>query len=151
MKPLIILCAISILSLLSIRMVLGKYDFAFSARIGMSAMLLFTALGHFMFTNGMAMMIPNFVPFKKEIIYFTAIIEILAAIGLHISYIRPLTAWLLILFFLMILPTNIKACIEHINYQKGTYDGNGLMYLWFRIPLQILFIAWVYISSLQSQ
>ncbi|NQX80504.1 MAG: hypothetical protein HRT66_00715 [Flavobacteriaceae bacterium] len=149
MKQLIILVITFIISLFIVKIIKGKYDLAFSARIAMSVMLLFTALGHFMFADSMAMMVPDFISFKKEIVYLTAIIEIMAALGLHISQIRPLTAWLLILFFILLLPANIKASIEQINYQKGTYDGNGLMYLWFRIPLQILFIVWVYLCSLK--
>ncbi|WP_308990525.1 hypothetical protein QLS71_003470 [Mariniflexile litorale] len=38
-------------------------------------MLLFTALGYFIFTNGMTLMLPNIIPFKKEMVYFTAFIE----------------------------------------------------------------------------
>lgn len=149
MKPLIVLILVFMISIFTIKLINQQYNLALSARIGMSVMLLFTALGHFIYTDGMAMMIPSFIPLKKEMVYLTAYIEILSAIGLHITNIRTLTAWLLILFFLIILPANIKASIEQLNYQKGTYNGNGLQYLWFRIPLQILFIIWVYICSLK--
>ncbi len=115
----------------------------------MSVMLLFTAMGHFIFTKGMAMMIPDFIPFKTEMVYLTGIIEIVAAIGLLIPALRVLTAWLLILFFVLLLPSNISAAIKHIDIEKGTLNGSGLNYLWFRIPLQILFIVWTYISSIR--
>lgn len=107
----------------------------------MAALLLFTSIGHFMFTKGMAMMLPDFLPFKTGVVYLTGIIEIVAAIGLLIPRFSVLTAWLLILFFILILPSNIKTAIEHIDMYKATYDGDGLSYLWFRIPLQMLFIA----------
>jgi hypothetical protein len=42
------------------------------------------------------------------------------------------------------LPANIKAAINNINYQTGALNGNGPSYLWFRIPLQLFFIFWVY-------
>ena len=95
------------------------------------------------------MMLPDFIPFKSETVYLTGIIEIAAAIGLFIPNFRMVTAWLLIAFFILILPANIYATIKHIDYQKGTFDGNGLTYLWFRIPLQILFIIWTYFSSIK--
>ncbi|MDG1334084.1 MAG: hypothetical protein P8P74_17240 [Crocinitomicaceae bacterium] len=149
MKPLIVLIAVFAISLLTLKLINGKFEFDLSARIGFSVMLLFTALGHFLFPEGMALMVPDFIPYKKEMVYFTALIEIAGAIGLHVSQIRPLTGWLLILFFIAILPSNIKASIDHLDYQTGNYNGSGLTYLWFRIPLQILFIIWVYVSSIK--
>ena len=150
MKPFILFVVVSVLSLFALKIMYGRYDLRYSVRIGMSIMLLFTALGHFLFPDGMAMMIPEFIPFKKELIYFTAIIEIVGAIGLHIPQFRLLTSWLLIVFFVLLLPANIKASISHLNYQNGTFDGPGITYLWFRIPLQILFILSIYFSSIKK-
>jgi uncharacterized membrane protein len=150
MKPLLILVSVFAISLLAIKMFRGSNEFALSARIAMSAMLVFTAMGHFAFTKGMAMMLPSFVPYKTEAIYLTGIIEIIAAIGLLSPNFRVMTAWLLIVFFILVLPANIYAAIKNIDYQKGTFDGNGVTYLWFRIPLQILFIAWTYLSSIKD-
>lgn len=149
MKPLIVLFIVFLGALYILKIIHGTNDIYFSARIAMTAMLLFTALGHFLYTDGMMMMIPNFIPFKKEVVYSTAIIEVFAAVGLHIPQLRPIIAWLLIIFFILILPANMKASIEQLNYQTGVYDGKGPTYLWFRIPLQILFILWVYISSIK--
>ena len=149
MKPLIVLLVTFILSLIILKLSRNKYDLALSARIAMSVMLIFTAVGHFVFTQGMAMMIPDFIPFKNEMVYFTGIIEIAAAIGLHVPKYRILSAWLLIVFFILILPGNIRAAIQHIDYQKGNFEGSGPVYLWFRVPLQILFIIWTYLSSIR--
>jgi uncharacterized membrane protein len=149
MKPLIVLLTAFTIALFAIKIISHKYDFAFSARIAMSAMLMFTAIGHFIYTKGMAVMMPDFIPFKTEMVYLTGVIEILAAIGLHIPDLRVITAWLLILFFFLILPANIRAAIEHIDYEKGTFDGKGVNYLWFRVPLQILFIVWTYMSAIR--
>ncbi len=40
--------------------------------------------------------------------------------------------------------------MENINYQTGELDGNGLDYLWFRIPLQVFFIVWVFFTAIKS-
>ncbi len=149
MKPFIVLIVATIAAIVILKLVKGKFEFALSARIGMSMMLLFTAIGHFIFTKGMSMMIPDFIPMKLEIIYLTGFLEILFAIGLVIPKFRLFTAWIIIVFFILMLPANIKASMEELNYQKGTFDGHGMIYLWFRIPLQIIFIAWVYFSSIK--
>lgn len=150
MKPLIVLLVVFIILLAYFKLVRGEYNFALCARIAMSVMLLFTAVAHFKFDQGMSMMIPDFIPYRLKIVHLTGIIEIAAAIGLMVPNIKLITSWLLIAFFILILPANIYAAIHKIDYQKATHDGDGLNYLWFRIPLQLLFIVWVYFSSIKK-
>ena len=96
-------------------------------------------------------MIPKVIPFKVPIVYFTGVLEILLAIGLLTSQFKVVSAWILILFLVLMLPANIYAAFHNVNYQSATLDGNGLIYLWFRIPLQILFIAWIYMSAIRVE
>ena len=149
MKPLIVLLVSFVLSLLILQLVFHRMDMALAGRIAMSIMLLFTAVAHFAFTEGMTMMLPDFIPFKKAVVYLTGLLEIAAAIGLLIPGIRIATGWMLIVFFLVLLPANIQAAMKGVDYQKGTLTGKKLNYLWFRVPLQILFIIWVYISAIK--
>ncbi len=151
MKPLITLLLTFIITLFVIKYIKREYDFSLSARIAMSMMLIFTAIGHFVFTKGMSMMIPEFIPFRENFVYLTGVFEILLAIGLLIPNYKEISGWTLIIFLLLMLPANIYASLNNVNYQKGTFDGNGLSYLWFRIPLQILFIIWTYISAIRIQ
>ena len=150
MKPLLVMLISFAIVIFVIKVIRKESKVALSARIAMSVMLLFTSIGHFVFTKGMVLMMPDLIPYKKEIVYLTGIIEILAAIGLQIPRVRVLTAWLLILFFILLLPANINAAINQVDYEKGTFEGSGTSYLWFRIPLQILFIVWTYLSSIKS-
>jgi len=117
----------------------------------MSCMLVFTAIGHFIYTHGMSLMLPSFLPFRHEVIYLTGIIELCAAIGLLIPRLQHLTAWLLIIFFILILPANIHAAINNIDFQTGNNNGQGMAYLWFRVPLQILFIWWTYYFGIRKE
>ncbi|MGH2666448.1 DoxX family protein [Flavobacterium sp.] len=149
MKPLFVLLVTFFVAFLSQKLLFDQYVLPLSARIAMCVMLFFTAIGHFAFTKGMTMMIPDALPFKKELVYFTGVLEIFLGIGLLISPARIYAAWILLLFFIIMLPANIYAAIKHIDYQKGTLDGPGPNYLWFRIPLQLFFIAWVYWSSIK--
>lgn len=150
MKPLLVLLIAFLVSLIAIKLVKGDWRLSLSGRIAMSAMLLFTSMGHFMFPQGMAMMLPAFIPYKENIIFVTGIIEIAAAIGLLIPRFKLITGWWLIVFFILILPANVYAAIQEVDYQRASYYGPGMDYLWFRVPLQILFIVWVYISSIRG-
>ncbi|AXT52901.1 hypothetical protein D1818_19510 [Aquimarina sp. BL5] len=149
MKSLIILLSSFVISLFIIKIINKDYDFALSARIAMSIMLLFTAIGHFAFTKGMSMMIPKFIPYKETFVHLTGIFEILLAISLLIPRLIYISGWTLIIFLVLMLPANIYASIHNVNYQKGTFDGHGLAYLWFRVPLQILFVIWTYLSTIR--
>lgn len=149
MKPFIVLIVVFLLAALTLK-VMHRLDWALAGRIAMAAMLGFTAIGHFTFADGMAMMVPDILPFKKDIVYATGVLEVLFGICLLIPSLRTYTAWVVIAFFILMLPANIKAAIEHIDYQKATNDGPGLSYLWFRMPLQVLFIVWTYIVGVRG-
>jgi len=62
MKTLIVLLSVFAIAIVVNKIFNSSYEFALSARIAMSAMLLFTAVGHFVFTKGMSLMLPDFVP-----------------------------------------------------------------------------------------
>ena len=149
MKPFIVLLSSFLIAIFAIKLLKREYDFLLSARIAMSIMLCFTAIGHFAFTKGMSMMIPQFIPMKTSLVYFTGVFEILLAIGLLIPKLKVISGWTLVVFLIFMLPANVYASLHNVNYQKGTFDGNGISYLWFRIPLQFLFIIWTYISSIR--
>ena len=147
MIPLTILLLVFSASLFILKYTSGHYDPQKAGRIALSIMLLFTASGHILFTPGMVKMIPDFIPFKTILVYLTAAFEVLAALALHISSLRSIFGWLLILFFVAILPANIKAAVDGLDYQTASYTGKDLHYLWFRVPLQVVFIIWVYLSA----
>lgn len=150
MKPLLVLLGTFAASMLVIKLFAGGFAFSLAGRIAMAAMLFFTAMGHFVFVKGMAMMMPGFIPRKAEIVYLTGLLEIAAAIALLIPRVQTLAVWLLILFFMLILPANINAAINKIDYEKGTADGSSVSYPWFRVPLQLFFIAWVYFFAIKT-
>lgn len=149
MATLFVLLAAFSISLILTKIFTKTYDYPLSGRIAMAGMLVFTAIAHFTFTKGMTMMLPHFIPFKTLVIYLTGIFEIIAAVGLLVQTVRVWAGWTLILLFVLLLPANVNAAIHHIDYQNGKLDGNGPIYLWFRIPLQILFIVWTYLSVIK--
>jgi len=144
MKPLVVLVCVFAVSLLVTKLFKQHIDYKLSGKIALAAMLLFTSLGHFLYAKGMTMMLPDFIPFRSELIFLTGFVEIAAAIGFFIPGLRGFTGILLIVFFVLVLPSNIYATIKQLNYETGTFDGKGISYLWFRIPFQALLILWTY-------
>ncbi|WP_025765113.1 DoxX family protein [Dyadobacter tibetensis] len=150
MKPLILLLFVFAISALVFKLFSKQYQWSRCGRIAMFAMLCFTTLGHFMYAKGMSLMIPEVIPFKIELVYLTGFLEVGLGLALLRPGIRQKAAWMLIVLFILLLPANISAALSHLDYQSGTFDGPGPAYLWFRVPLQLFFIGWVYLFAIRS-
>jgi uncharacterized membrane protein len=115
------------------------------ARVGLSLFFAFSALGHFIRTEGMAEMLPASVPYRIEIIYVTGILELLGAIGVWIPRLTRLTGILLIVMLVGLLPANIYSAINRVEFGG---HGAGPVYLLVRIPFQLFAIWWTYFATL---
>jgi uncharacterized membrane protein len=144
MTPLIVLLSAFLVSVVFTKILKKRIDYILSGNVAMAVMLFFTAVGHFIFAEGMSNMLPEEVPGRKLIVLMTGILEAAAGVGLLVSKLRRITGMLLIAFFLLVLPANIHAALNHIDIETGEPTGAGPKYLWFRIPLQLFFIGWVY-------
>ena len=79
--------------------------------------------------------------------YFTGVCELLAVVGLLWDKTARVTGGVLIVFFVAILPANISGALNSVDF-GGMSDGP--VYLFFRIPMQILFIAWAWVFAVIS-
>ena len=148
MAPLIILIVcFGITFIINKFLLKDRLSLSFIGRLSLAIMLIFTGIGHFAKTDLMIEMMPEIIPFKKETVYFTGFIEIMASIGLLTQKFAKLTCIMLILFFLAILPANIIGSIKEV--ELGGME-KGVNYLYFRIPLQILFIVWAYYFGIKK-
>ncbi|ULT23806.1 hypothetical protein KUH03_32420 [Sphingobacterium sp. E70] len=66
MKPLFVLLTVFLISNLVIRQYKGDMDYHLAGKIALAATLLFTSLGHVIYTKGMVLMLPDFIPLKKK-------------------------------------------------------------------------------------
>jgi uncharacterized membrane protein len=142
MAPLIILLVTFAALYLVDRFALkGKLGLSFTGRAAMAVMLIATGISHFTNTDQMVAMMPDFIPAKRELTYFTGICELLAVPGLLWSKTARLASIMLLIFFVLILLANIAGSLKQVQFGGMEY---GPLYLLFRIPLQIFFIWWVW-------
>jgi uncharacterized membrane protein len=142
MAPLIVLLSVFVLLYLVNRLLLGRrWDVSFIGRAAMAAMLVLTGVSHFTNPDPMVAMMPDLIPAKLELVYFTGICELAAVIGLMWDKTSKIASVLLIVFFLMIVPANIAGSLRSIDFGGMGY---GPLYLLFRVPLQVFFIWWVW-------
>src|SRR5688500_10495637 len=77
----------------------NKVTLSYIGRASFSIMLLLTSSAHFSKTVEMVQSMPDFLRYKIQLVYFTGIVEVLAAIGLHVHKTVKITSWALIFFF----------------------------------------------------
>ena len=146
MAPLIFLLLTFAAVALADRYLLGRrVGLSMAGRIAMGVMLLVTGISHFTATETMVDMMPDMLPWKRELVYFTGICELLAIPGLIWERTRRLAAVLLIVFFIAVLPANVIGSLKQVQMGGMEY---GTAYLLFRIPLQIFFIWWTWYFAL---
>jgi uncharacterized membrane protein len=110
-------------------------------------MLVVTGSAHFFKTTSMMAAMPSLLPYKREIVYGTGILELVAAVALFFSKTSRITSVVLIIFFIVILPANIVGSLKKV--ELGGME-NGPYYLIFRIPLQLFFIWWAYYFGIRK-
>ncbi|MGD9588941.1 MAG: DoxX family protein [Pyrinomonadaceae bacterium] len=148
MAPLIFLIASLVIFYLLDRFALGgRLGTSFIGRASMAVMLLVPGISHFTNTAEMVAMMPELMPAKRELIWFTGVCELAAVVGLLWDRTARLAAILLIVFFVLVLPANIAGNLKSVEFGGMEY---GPIYLLFRVPLQIFFIWWVWYFGLSQ-
>jgi uncharacterized membrane protein len=117
------------------------------ARVGLTLFFLFTALGHFVRTEEMAEMVPPAIPYRVEAIYITGVLELLGAVGVWVPGLTRLTGLCLILMLVCLLPANVYAAINRVEFGG---HGAGPAYLLVRVPFQLFVIWWTYFATGQK-
>ena len=142
MIPLIVLITVFAVIFIADKFILkNRLGLSYCGRIALAFMLIVTGIAHFTNTPVMIEMMPEMVPFKTEVVYITGILELVAAGFLISKNYSIITSYALIIFFIAIIPANIVGSMKRLAL--GGME-NGISYLYFRIPLQIFFIAWTY-------
>lgn len=98
-------------------------------------------ISHFALADGFATMFPEFVPFKKPIVYASGLLEWLLAILLLIPKTRKTAGKYTAIYLVVIFPANIYAAIYGIP--APWTDHTSQTVLWIRLLFQPLLIWWV--------
>lgn len=110
--------------------------------------LIFVAMGclHFLKPNVFASIIPDFIPWHKAMVYISGIAEIAGGIGLWLPQFRETAAWGLLLLLIAVFPANINMAVQTVQ-KTGLLSWYSIATI-VRLPLQFVFMYWVYWSCL---
>jgi uncharacterized membrane protein len=148
MVPLIVLIVVTLLARFAGRLgIVTLRDWAAATRVGLAAMLCFTAAAHFNSMRAdLIRMVPPEIPNPELMVTFTGVCEVLGAVGLLVPQTRRMAAVALVLFLVAVLPANIHAARAGVML-----GGAAATPLLPQIVLQLLFIALVWWAGWRRQ
>ena len=112
-------------------------------RYALAVMFLFTASAHFTsMKEDLIRMMPKAVPYPRQVVFLTGILEVLGAIGLLIPQLQRAAGICLILFLIAVFPANV-----HATRTEVTLRGKPVTPLGLRLPMQLIYIALVWWST----
>ncbi len=83
-------------------------------RIMIAALYLAAGVLHVDAPGGFLPIVPDWVPYPREVVVYTGFCEIAGAVGLLIPRTRRGAAWALALYALCVFPANIKHAFDHV-------------------------------------
>ena len=111
------------------------------AAIAFGLMFVISGSTHFTDPEGFVAIMPPVLPKPLLLVFLSGIAEIGLGIGLLLPRWRAWAGVGAILLLLTVFPANIYAAINDITSPGAPANR---LYLWLRLPLQIVFIAWVW-------
>jgi uncharacterized membrane protein len=115
-----------------------------SYRAGLVFVFLWFFLGgiaHFAFTEAQMRIVPPWLPWPREIVWVTGVLELLGAAGLLVRTQRVRAAWCLFALTIAVTPANVHMLLNAHEFPSVPYA-----LLVARLPLQVallVLIAWV--------
>ena len=107
--------------------------------------LFFAGILHFVYDSGFQAMIPDFLPFKYELVYITGITEWLLSLLLIFPHTRKAAGIATALFLILVLPANIYAAA--MNIPAPWSEETSRTALWIRPLFQPILIWWVLVVT----
>ena len=109
------------------------------------ALFMVTAgVGHFLNPEFFLKIMPPYLPFHRELVYFSGVCEIVLGVSLLIPRFSQLVAWGIIALLIAVFPANI-----YLYQNQGIVPASPTVHF-LRLILQAVLIAWAYCYTKKS-
>ena len=99
---------------------------------------------HFRAPDAYEQIMPSFLPRHRELVYLSGVLEIAGGLGLFAKPTRRVAGIGLILLLVAVWPANLQMLLDARAAEKPVW---WVAFLWARLPLQLVLIAWVWRAS----
>jgi uncharacterized membrane protein len=107
----------------------------------------FGVYAHLMHPEAVVELIPPVLPLRTLASYASGVLELAFAVLIWTRFARP-TAWVIIVYLALVLPFNIYGWTIASNVPSYANSPN---YLWLRVPMQAVFIAFAWFGTLDDR
>ena len=111
-------------------------------RVALAAMFTLTGVSHFAATESFLLMVPEFLPLRREAIYLSGVAELAGAAGLLVPQLRRAAGLGLAALLVAVVPANINVALNNVQVDLVP---SSPVYQWGRIlmqPLLVWFVVW---------
>lgn len=98
-------------------------------------------VNHFIAPEFYLQIMPPYLPWHLGLVYLSGVAEIVGGVAVAFPKARRWAGWFLLLVLLAVFPANIHMAVNEIQIDGGDVPTWAL---WARLPVQVLFGAWVW-------
>ncbi len=108
--------------------------------------ILFVTVGvlHFVKAGLFEQIVPPYLPWPLALVYISGVFEIMGGCGILIRPLRRIASWGLIALLIAVFPANIHMAVNNVVPAGADFTP---FQLWARLPMQLVFIVWVWWCS----
>ena len=116
------------------------------ARFFAGPVMVAAGINHFVNPEFYLKIVPSALPYPDALVYLSGVAEIAGALGtMHPRTRRP-AGWFLIATLVAVYPANI-----YMAFSPDRFASIPQWVLWARLPLQFLFVYWVWLATLKEE
>lgn len=112
-----------------------------TARKFLAAFFIVAGVMHFVIPESYMKIMPVALPFPRELVLLSGLLEIAGGVGLLIERTRRVAAIGLVALLIAVWPANVQMLL---NAREQQATGIYQLLLWLRLPLQIPLILWTW-------
>lgn len=101
-------------------------------------------VAHFLKPEFYLEMVPPYFPAPRALVVVSGIAEIAGGVGLCLPPFRRAAGWGLVALLIAVFPANVYMAQHSGRFQIAEWI------LWARLPLQIVFIAWIWFAAIRG-
>ncbi|MBI3553425.1 MAG: DoxX family membrane protein [Elusimicrobia bacterium] len=111
-----------------------------------ASLFITSGIGHFVRTKWYERLMPPYLPWHRELVWLSGLIELGLGILLLVPRCSSLAAWGLIALLVAVFPANIHMAATS-GGPKPAAPGVAPLWAWARLPLQGVLIYWAYLYA----